>query len=623
MAQERIIFNPAEMNTGRTEFEITPWVRVEGINWGDAEMQAYKAEAEIGEDVLDFRLPNRPITMPLVIKDAGGTTFATARSYIQATAASTMREGMIGKRILSTGGTVYFDVVADGLTLSGGFMPAQRNADPDAELRLEAIPDFYEPEELIAEAEEKTAAELIKVIPDPGGDMPARVRIEVIEKQGVDQKALIWAFRSRRYSAASTAKTTYEAEELEALDVAEKTALVNASGGTIVQHGKISTNWTPVLGGRRGGTAFPTHTGINRFFARVYSVSGTLVQTRLVWDVGDLVNPTGNAACRLPGAGNFYIVDLGEVRLDPGPIGTHRWDWQIQARGDGGGEDFKVDKVWIINTDEGMGVLSAPASVDAGLTPYSARSEFNAESGAITGDSLAAGGTWLALANSDTTDFSVAGGVATRTAISDTGTIASSGFPGRAVGAGVSLGSVAACVDIRSTILDPAIKQGLFFRVSNATNFCFAYAQHVGPGQGAVIYTGTVSSGVVFAATAVYIASLNLLTTSRFGISCAGTSLEVTIDGEGAVYSPLVGGPSSGGVYIYDENLAGAAATRTYDNFAVWAPVPDAVIYATRSAQLTTDGMYRLDSGGSAFGPISRVVGDLPRLPGRARGKIY
>ena len=48
---------------------------------------------------------------------------------------------------------------------------------------------------------------------------------------------------------------------------------------------------------------------------------------------------------------------------------------------------------------------------------YSARSEFSTESGAITGDSLAIGGTWQGAG--DAADFSAGSGLATRTAVSD------------------------------------------------------------------------------------------------------------------------------------------------------------------------------------------------------------
>ena len=44
-------------------------------------------------------------------------------------------------------------------------------------------------------------------------------------------------------------------------------------------------------------------------------------------------------------------------------------------------------------------------------------------------------------------------------------------------------------------------------------------------------------------------------------------------------------------------------------------PQSDAVTFASRSTQLTTDGHYRLDSGGTAYGPVSIQTGDLPRLP--------
>lgn len=51
-----------------------------------------------------------------------------------------------------------------------------------------------------------------------------------------------------------------------------------------------------------------------------------------------------------------------------------------------------------------------------------------------------------------------------------------------------------------------------------------------------------------------------------------------------------------------------------FDNLAAWAPSADAVLYASRSAQLTTDGIFRQDTSGTAYGPVT-PIGDLPRLP--------
>jgi hypothetical protein len=611
----------------RTEFDLTDWIHQDGINWGDAEVNAYRAKGAIGEDVLSVDYPNRPITVPLVIKDVGGTAFATVRSYAQAKAALWQREGGCIARVLDSGKIVYADIVSDGLTLSGGWMQAHRDADPDAELRLEAIPAFYEPEELIAEAEETSAAELIKLIPDPGGDMPARVRIEVIEKQGVDQKGLIWAFRSWAYSPASTARTAYEAEELQTLDAARKVALSGASGGTVVQHGTISTSWTPIVGGRLGGTAFPTHMGTNRLRARVYSTSGTLVRARAIWDVGDLTYPTENEAVRLPGSSNFYMLDLGEVRLNPAPVGAHRWDWQIQAAGDIGNEDFKVDKVWIHNGDEGSAVLTAPVSaLEPGFVAYSARDEFNQSAGAATGKVAVTGGTYVALSGSDTTDFTINSAlrVLQRTAVSDTGLIPGAGpltgLSGRAIGLDLNLAATAVRMDFECSKEEAlGIKQGFMLRLINASNFLLIFYSE------GVIFTYKLNSEEF-----TRIAEVSVL--DGVGSALAGVSLGVRVVGD--TFSIYVGRPggvirhvatrrdtilsstlASGDVYIYDENPSAITANRMYNNLAVWVPPLDAVCFASQKVQLSTEGLHRLDSGGTAYGPVSRVVGDLPRLP--------
>lgn len=50
------------------------------------------------------------------------------------------------------------------------------------------------------------------------------------------------------------------------------------------------------------------------------------------------------------------------------------------------------------------------------------------------------------------------------------------------------------------------------------------------------------------------------------------------------------------------------------DNFASWAPTADAAMYASRSAQLTTDGVFRQDTSGTAYGPVNHI-GPYPRIP--------
>lgn len=57
------------------------------------------------------------------------------------------------------------------------------------------------------------------------------------------------------------------------------------------------------------------------------------------------------------------------------------------------------------------------------------------------------------------------------------------------------------------------------------------------------------------------------------------------------------------------------AFTRTYDNFVAYVPIGDAVLFASQSAELRTDGIIRETAVGGSYGPVSAPAGDLPRLP--------
>jgi hypothetical protein len=74
---------------------------------------------------------------------------------------------------------------------------------------------------------------------------------------------------------------------------------------------------------------------------------------------------------------------------------------------------------------------------------------------------------------------------------------------------------------------------------------------------------------------------------------------------------------ASGKVGLVDWN-SHTTAPRTYDNFAAWTTSPDAVVYANQSAELSTSGIFRADVGGTAYGPVSIVNSDLPRMPNKS-----
>jgi hypothetical protein len=70
-----------------------------------------------------------------------------------------------------------------------------------------------------------------------------------------------------------------------------------------------------------------------------------------------------------------------------------------------------------------------------------------------------------------------------------------------------------------------------------------------------------------------------------------------------------------GKCFLYDQNTSGTAVTRWYDPVSLWTPAYDAVLYASLSARLSTNGMFRQSQDGVGYGPIGFPGTDLPRLP--------
>ena len=100
------------------------------------------ADLTRGATPVDFRVPNRTVQIPLVLRTVGGTSFATVRSLVQAKASLFQREGGWLKRNTSAGGTVFADIVNATLHLGGGWLMSAKDADIDATLSLECHPDF-------------------------------------------------------------------------------------------------------------------------------------------------------------------------------------------------------------------------------------------------------------------------------------------------------------------------------------------------------------------------------------------------------------------------------------------------------------------------------------------------
>ena len=633
---ETIVLDPAEVSGGRTELDLSAGpieVLADGIDWGDAAVESYMAEQLVGEVAVDRRWPNREISIPLKMEETYDVSFAASRGMLQQKVAQIQNEGRGWlKRITANGGTAYADLVGASLTLPGSWEQARRKRQSDGVLTLTALPDFYGDEIELSDHSETSATELTFLETDLKGDAPARVRIVVDEDQGQDQKALIWSFRSRNYSGAATAAVSYQAEALTAQDIAGTVVNSGASGSRTMAHGTLTTDWTPIASTYIAGTGHMTHEGTYRCYARAYSASGTTVQLRAVYDVGDLTNPTKNNAWRFPGGSAFYIADLGELQLVRSPLGVHRWMGQVQALGDAGGESVQLDKVWIVNTDDGMGVCRASSdNTDITFSSYAARDEFNqVGGGTITGKALPAGGTWSG--TSGTTDFTLdsTNHVITRATTSETAYAGA-----RMIRASSSSASTQrARVDFKRSALGTAgyLWQGVLLRWVDASNFVWAGVQasvgSVAGVFGSVFAVYKVKAGVSYLLDGyqggTFFSQLNLYyrvsctidSTGRWAASLGSTSAPSLWSLSGQDADLATGATlATGTAGIMDMNTDTAASTRTYDNFAAAVPNLDAANFANQSAQLTTQGQYRLDQGGTAYGPMSIVTGDLPRLP--------
>lgn len=446
-------------------------------------------------------------------------------------------------------------------------------------------------------------------------DAPARVRLEVTDKQGADQKALIWAFRSRNYSSAATAKAAYAATELAPLGGATKGTVTGAASGTAVNNTALPSMWTPVVGTNLGGSTYLTHEGNYRVYARLRSPDGTAVAARLLYDVGDLAYPTENPEWRLPGGSAWYVADLGEVRLQPAPVGTHRWQGQIQAKGTEGGEDINVDRVWFVNTDEGAGALVAPpVNPGLGATPFVALDGFNHSAGTLTGKVLTTGGTWISPSGT-ITDFSIntTDHRIQRTTLGNIRTVQ----PGTA-----TYSTVGVALDLQASAMPSSLwRSTIIVRNSSGGLKSVKALVDVEPSGTSVSVWKTDSEGEPERIAKVPVQAFGS-TWRKLILTIVGDVWSVYFNAPGANptriasgWDTAIAGFPAGTIFFSDFCSSTSAVTRSYDNFAAWVPTADAVVFASQKAQISTKGMYRLDSGGSAYGPVSRVTGDLPRLP--------
>ena len=90
---------------------------------------------------------------------------------------------------------------------------------------------------------------------------------------GASQLGLMWHTRGRNYSPAEGAAWALEAEALTPLDTAAEASLTGASGGKVITHESLSTEWTPVLSTNLKSGEPLTHQGLYNVIVRAYTTS--------------------------------------------------------------------------------------------------------------------------------------------------------------------------------------------------------------------------------------------------------------------------------------------------------------------------------------------------------------
>lgn len=583
---ETIVLDPTAILASRTQLDITAFVAADGVDWGDGAIQEYLADQSVGSTVVDYRIPNRTIRLPLRLRAVSGTTFATIRTNLQAKVALLQREG--GALMRQVGATaLYADVVNATLHLGGSLLQAIRSFDVDAWLELECVPDWYGDEVTLSDHVETTLPHLIFTEATVNGNYPGRVRLIVDNDQATDQHGLIWGFRSKNYDAAASASLFIRGMDMTFVNGAAQ-GTQSGSVGTSSHTASITNPptgaWISFVSTTLSSGPTPlTHQGTYRVWARVY-VSAAGTQFRFQWANGTLSVPITNDPKLTPDVSNFYILDMGVVRLTAPAVGSNQWFGAFQIMTAAATSTSHLDCMWLQPLDEGAGVAT--------YTPTTPASNVTVSQHGATGADDGATGTvaWTNPGNATVEDSNVA---------SITLSAGQTSHWLKVTNCSYSLPSSATVTGIKLT---------------------FYYS--VGAGWGT--FSGGLTPRLVKAGT----------------VQAGLPTVYGGSDMFGSEQRTSWGGPNDlwGGTWLYSDinnsGFGGAGAfvltaspvpivfwinymvTTVYVTLAGGFTVAlDAVIYASSTAELRTEGMLRKGSSSTIYAPMGNAIGSLPRIP--------
>ena len=289
--------------------------------------------------------------------------------------------------------------------------------------------------------------------------------------------------------------------------------------------------------------------------------------------------PRTNDPVQIPGSGDFYLLDLGEARLDAPPVGPNQWFGVIQTQVPVVNQPATIDCVYLQPLDEGAGKL-----IYAG--PQAPASSVSSTDGAGSGADASGVGTvvWsnptgvTPAADYAYADLTVAGAVSHY--------LKSSGH-------GFAIPSGATIKGIQVSITKHNQDQHTY---DNAVRLVRA---------GSV---GATDRSLTSAWPSTWAATTYGGPTDLWGDTWTYT--DINNAGFGAAISAK--GPATGS---YLSSIDRIDITVYYTLASGFTVAPDAVIAASKLAELRTDGMFRQGAAGTIYAPVSQIVGDLPRIP--------
>lgn len=579
MSRYVVALDPPALAVGRTELSLNSGpIKVDGskgIDWGDAEIKAFVAEQQFGEAPTDYRVPNRIITIPLLLgaedlhtEAAAIAAQETAREHLRQKVGLFQRQGGVLKRERSNGEPVYADIVNAVLHIPDVY--GERGVEPEVTLRLECLPDFYGEEvELDAAEETEQVIGVLKKSGSPAvikGDYPGRCRIVLTDASGHLQRTVVWGFRSLYYTSAAEAALSYDAYTLTGVNGATSATEAEAiSGKAMVLSTPQPNLFHPFLELKQAASAKHfNHVGSYRVLIRARAGAGA--KFRLSWSIDEGTWPHVNDSQTISSEGSFEIIDLGEIRVEEPPVGEHFWNGVVQVETGATSTAVAVDRVWLQPLDDGGGRLRATAepqvtTLSVATPPTSAESN----------NSLHAGAAWT---NPLNVTVGHTGEYTHVSAISQALVLTHFGF---AIPAGATVQQITAEAEIESFATSSSVLTVQF--VKGGVLSGSSHGIHFPSGHGD--YTQNMGS--------LTRAEVNEPT---FGI---------------ALWLPKEVGGSEVRVYSVKLNIAYSFGTSGTSE--------DAVIYASKKVEIRTEGSFRESTTAGSFARVSEETGDLPRIP--------